>query len=341
MNNQPLVSIIIVNWNGGEVFAECLNSLKKIDYHNWELIVVDNGSSDKSEDLIYFYKPTKKIKIIKNKQNKGFAQANNQGFVKAQGEYILLLNNDTKVEANFLSLLVNRIKKDSTLGVIQPKISLMDKSDYLDNVGSFLTKTGFLEHWGYMEHDGSKFNKEKEIFSAKGACMLCRRNVIEKVGLFDESFVSYMEETDFCWRVWISGYKVLFYPKARIFHKVGFSSKKQDQIFVNYNSYKNRLICLIKNLQFENLFYISICHFTLSIFLICYYLLKFQFSKAQMILGAIWWNLVNFKKTFSKRKKIQVLRKVKDKELFPIIMRPINLKAMFSHFAKIEANYKK
>lgn len=340
MKNYPFVSIIIANWNGGEVFKICLDSLNKLNYPSWELIVVDNNSSDGSENFVIRYKQIKNHKLIKNKTNLGFAKANNQGYKKSRGKYVLLLNNDTKVTQNFLKVLVNKMEKDNNLGVIQPKILLMDKADYLDNVGSFLTRTGFLEHWGYMEHDSPRFNKEKEIFSAKGACMLIRKNVINEVGLFDKDFISYMEETDFCWRVWLVGYKVVFYPKAKIYHKVGFTSKKQNQIFVNYNSYKNRLASLIKNLELGNLFYIGSCHLVVSIFLASYYFLKFQFSKSQMILGAVWWNIIYLRKTLAKRKKIQSFRKIKDKNLFPIIMHPINLKAMFFHFVKIEANFK-
>ena len=182
---KPLVSVIIVNWNGGQVFKECLSSLSKIDYPNWELIIVDNGSTDGSENLEKDLRPPKGYRVIHNKKNLGFAPANNQGVELATGKYILLLNNDTKVDLDFLSKLVARMETDPKLAVIQPKIYLMDKPGILDNAGSFFTKIGFLHHWGFMQKDGPEFSVEREIFSAKGACMLIRKKVVEKVAKTD------------------------------------------------------------------------------------------------------------------------------------------------------------
>jgi len=340
MKQYPLVSIIIANWNGGEIFKACLNSLNKLSYPNWELILVDNGSSDGSENFIIRYGKIKYYKLIKNKTNLGFAQANNQGYRRARGAYILLLNNDTKVEPDFLTKLICRIEQHSQIGVIQPKIVIMDNPEYLDNVGAYLTSTGFLEHWGYMEKDGGVFDEEKIIFSAKGACMLIRREIIEKVGLFDEDFVSYMEETDFCWRVWLLGYKILFYPQAKIYHKVGFTSKKQNQIYINYHSFKNRVASLIKNLEIGNLLLIGSIHAFLILFLSFYYLFKFQFNKTGMIWGAILWNIKNFPATFQKRQRIQEIRKKSDGQIFLWILHKTNWTLMFSHFVKVEANFR-
>ena len=197
MVRSPLVSIIVVNWNGGQILQRCLESIRLLTYPNYELIIVDNGSSD----------GTQKLAQIRNTQNQGFSQANNQGVAHAKGKYILLLNNDTIVSSGCLSILVDRIEKDRSLGVIQPKIYLMDNPTHLDSVGSFLTITGFLQHWGYLQADGPQFNHEREIFSAKGACMLIKKTVIEKVGLFDPDFGSYFEESDFCWRGWLGGWE--------------------------------------------------------------------------------------------------------------------------------------
>src|SRR3989344_7353611 len=204
---NPLVSIIIVNWNGGEVLRDCLRSLGKIKYPKWELILVDNGSTDGSEMLVLNLKlKAESLKLIRNKINVGFAKANNRGCKKISGKYVLLLNNDTKVTPKFLTTLVDRMENDPTIGVVQPKIKLMDKPGYLDNAGSFFTRIGFLQHWGFLRKDTREFDEEREIFSAKGACMLIRRKVVENVGLFDEEFFSHFEESDFCWRVWLSGF---------------------------------------------------------------------------------------------------------------------------------------
>jgi hypothetical protein len=231
------------------------------------------------------------------------------------------------------------MEKDSSLGVIQPKIYMMDQKGYLDNAGSFLTKTGFLQHWGFGEKDGPEFMKEREIFSAKGACMLIRREVIEKTDLFDPDFVSYMEESDFCWRAWLMGYKVLFYPKTKIYHKIGMTSKRMSQVIVNYHSFKNRIRSLLKNLGTFNLFTIFLFHIFLILFLGVYYLLRFQFDKSKMIFSAISWNIANLGPTLKLRRRIQKKRVKNDKEIFEKVLVKVNWKEMFSHFKKVEKNF--
>lgn len=342
MSDYPLVSIIIVNWNGEDVLKDCFSSLEKISYRNWELIFVDNGSTDGSEELVKKYKlKYKNYQLIKNKENLGFAPANNQGVKKAEGEYILLLNNDTKVSAKFLEILIEKMESDEKIGVIQPKIKIMDYPNRLDNAGSFLTITGFLTHWGYMEKDSPRFNKEQLIFSAKGACLLTRKELVEKLGLFDPDYFSYFEETDFCWRVWLAGFKVLYYPKTFIYHKVGFTSKKQDQLTVNYHSVKNRISSLIKNLNPVNLFFIGGLHLLLNTALIFFYLLKGQLHKSKMIINALLWNILNLDDILKKRSIVQKLRVVSDQELFKYILRQADWKEMFLHFQRVEANFKK
>lgn len=341
MNNKPLVSVIIINWNGGEVFKDCLKSLSKIDYKNWELIVVDNGSTDGSDKLVESGEWRVGSKLIHNNKNAGFAKANNQGIEFTKGKYILLLNNDTKVEPDFLSKLVGRMENDNSLGVIQPKIFLMDKKGYLDNAGSFLTWIGFLDHWGFMQKDGLEFNQEKEIFSAKGACMLIRKKIIDKVGLFDEDFFSYFEESDFCWRVHLLGYKVIFYPQARIYHKVGFTIKRLNVLDINFHYYKNRVCSLIKNLDGKNLFIILPLHLVISFGISGIFLLMMQPRNALMVISSLFWNLCNLSQTLKKRKIIQKMRLVKDKDFFKHLMQPIDYGKYWSDFLRVKTDIKR
>lgn len=324
----PLVSIIIVNWNGGEVFRNCLKSLKKLKFRDYELIIVDNGSTD----------GTQKLATIRNVENLGFAVGNNQGYQNAKGKYVWLLNNDTLVKPDILNKLVDYMDSHPEVGVIQPKIRIMDKPELLDNAGSFLTRSGFLEHWGYLQHDGQEYNQVRDIFSAKGACMLIRKDIIEKVGLFDPDFGSYFEESDFCWRVWQLGYKVQYCPITEILHKVGFTSKRMDPIGTNYASFKNRLCSLIKNLEYKN-FYIIFLHLALIKALGIYYLLRLQFDKSMMVWKAIWWNISNLNKTLQKRVHIQKLRTKPDSEVFKTILISWNFQGMLAHFMRAEADF--
>jgi len=337
--DYPLVSIIIVNWNGLSILKECFYSLSKIDYPNWELILVDNGSKDGSLDFARSYKFPFRLRVIENKINLGFAEPNNQGYRISRGKYILLLNNDTKVNRDFLTKLVDRMEKDPKIGVCQPKIYLMEKPGYLDNTGSYITKTGLLKHEGFLERDSPRFDKEEQIFAAKGACMLIKREVIEKVGLFDKDFFAYFEESDFCWRAWIAGYKTIYCPDTHIFHKLGATSKKMNQFAVNYHSIKNRLASLIKNLQFRNLFTVLSLHFVILLSLCIFYLLRLQFGKFNMIVTAIWWNMIHLPNLLSKRRKTQKLRVVSDDEIFKLVGRKWPISQMLNHFGKVEANF--
>lgn len=331
------VSIIIVNWNGGDVFKKCLQSVRKLKYQNFELIVVDNASSDGSEK----YVNQKKGEIlISSKSNLGFSPANNKGVQKAKGKYILLLNNDTLVKSNLLTILVSKLENDQEIGVVQPKIYLMDTNRKLDNCGSFLTRIGFLQHWGFFDKDGYQYNKERVIFSAKGACMMTRKSIIEKVGLFDDSFGSYFEETDYCWKVWLLGYKVLYFPQTYIYHKLAYSAKRMNPFSVNYHSFKNRISSLFKNLNLSNLVIILPIHILVLNLLAIYYLFNLKLKELIVIYRAIGWNIVNIFSILEKREEIQKLRKVSDGEIFKYCMERINIGVYFQSLARLNKDYK-
>jgi hypothetical protein len=340
MTKIPKVSIIVTNYNGGQILIDCIESLKKIDYSNFEVVLVDNRSVDGSFEKAISKKGNLNLISYKNKVDLGFTGANNKGFELSSGDYILLLNNDTKVDRNLLKILVKKMESDPKIGAAQVKIKMMDVPNHLDNAGSFLTRTGFLVHWGFGKKDSKEFDKETIIFSAKGACLITRREIINKVGLFDSDFVSYIEETDFCWRVWLAGYKIYFFPQTYIWHKVGYTFSKQfNPVVVNYNSFKNRILCLYKNLETKNIFLILVPHLFIIIGLSVFYLSRLQFSKFSMIMKALWWNIKNFDESSKKRRIVQDMRVRSDDEIFKYIMKKFKVKEMFSHFLKVEANF--
>lgn len=327
---KPLVSILIVNFNGGEVFKKCLQSLKKLQYQNYEIIIFDNGSSD----------GTQKLATVKSTKNLGFVGGNNEAFKKAKGKYILLLNNDTTVSPNLLDVVVAKMERDKTIGVLQPKIYLMDKPNYLDNAGSFLNTFGFTNHWGFLKKDSKEFDNEREIFSAKGACLMTRKNIIEKIGLFDSDYFNYFEESDFCWRVWLAGWRVIYFPKTFIYHKLGYTSRMLSPIDVNFHSLKNRLQSFIKNFELFNLIIYGGTHVFVLVCLIFVYLLELEIEKAAMVEKAIWWNILNFRKSLRKRKQVQKYRKLEDKVLLAKIMQSVNIPSFISHFFATEKSFK-
>lgn len=336
---NELVSIIIINWNEKEYLNKCIASLFKQTYKNIEIIVVDNASEDGS--LQYIRKKFSKIKFIINKTNLGYATANNIGYKASKGKYILFLNNDTIVSKNFLIELIKTLTEDKNIGGIQSKILLMDHPDKLDAVGSFLTTTGFLYHYGVMKDNSAKYSKKIRIYSAKGACMIFKREVLEKVKVdgevFDNDYFAYFEETDVCHRVWLAGYEIFFEPKSIIRHKMGATSSKLDNSFIQYHSFKNRISSYIKNLEIFNLFKMLPVHLVLCEIIALTFLFSLKPKLFLAINKAFFWNIKNLKKTLTKRNRIKkTIRFYPDKHFFPIILRRVRLSYYYHLFNGLE-----
>lgn len=221
----PKVSIIILNWNGKEDTIECLESLKHITYPNYEILLVDNGSTDGSID--YFREKYSEIEIIDNGKNLGFAEGNNVGIRKVMEHevgYILLLNNDTVVDPEFLGELVKVAENDSKIGVVGPKIiSYYNPSKISVYNNKFNLWTGNFSITSNLIGD-RKTDRNKEVDHITGCCMLVRAEVIRNVGIFNPDYFLYWEETDWCFRIRQSRYKIFYAPKSKIWHKIGSSS---------------------------------------------------------------------------------------------------------------------
>lgn len=327
------VSIIIVNWNGKHHLEKCLPSLEKITYSNYEVILVDNASSDESVSFVKSKYPS--IKIIQNDKNYGFAKGNNIGFKQAHGEYILFLNNDTQVTKDFLDNLVAVLGSDRELGGVQAKVLSMTDPTRLDSVGAFLTNTGFLYHYGYLQKDNKKYDKPIYLYTAKGACMLFRKDVIDQVGLFDDEFFAYFEETDFCHRVWLAGYKIKYVPDAVIYHQIGGTSNSMNNSFIQYHSFKNRINSYIKNLGLSEAIKILPLHIFLCEAAAFVFIIKGKPSIFLAINKAILWNIKKLSQTLKKRKYIQrQIRTVSDNEAFGKLKRFPGLRYYYYLFAK-------
>ena len=327
---NPLVSIIILTYkNGFEDIKKCINSLNKISYKPFEIILIDNGSTDNTVDYVKKYFP--KVRLIENKKNMGFCTGNNQGAKAARGKYILLFNNDAIATTSFLTELVHALESDEKLGVVQPKIRQLKNKNKLDACASFLTSTGFLYHYGYSQNQQDKrYNKEIYMYSAKGACFLTRKSLIDKIGLFDDNYFAYFEDTDFCHRTWLNGYRVEYVPESVIFHLGGIG--KQVSAFIQYHSFKNRIYTYLKNLETQNLLKILAIHIPICFTVAIMYLANGKFSYSLAIMRALGWNFINFPKTFSKRRIVQgKIRKVRDADMLPYITKGVRI-SYYKHF---------
>lgn len=243
----PKVSIIILNWNGKEDTIECLESLKQITYSNYEIILVDNGSTDGSVEVLKKQYP--EIEIIENSQNLGYAEGNNVGIRKAiekNVDYILLLNNDTIVSPEFLEELVKVAEGNSKIGIVGPKICYYSNPNKIWAIGGKINLfTGSIGNYGDGQ-DENKYKGIKVVDYVSGCALLFKSEVVKKVGLLDKEYFLYFEETDWNCRARKMGYISVINCNTQILHKSGTSVKKiKDSNY--YYFPRNTLLFLEKN----------------------------------------------------------------------------------------------
>lgn len=247
----PLVSILIVNFNGAKWLPGCLDSLAKVSWPRVELVVVDNASADGSLRILEKY-PS--VTVVRNNRNTGFAGGNNLGLAHCRGSLVLLLNNDTIVPPDFLEPLVRHLQRHPEAAVAQGKMILPAHGNRLDVCGSFFTWLGLPYHYGYFKPDGAKYSQSYPVFSGKGACLMFRREIIDKIGgfLFDEDFFCYYEETDFCHRVWLAGYEAHFVPGPAVRHFMGGTAGDSQSGFVLRHYLRNMAFAHLGNLSLSS-----------------------------------------------------------------------------------------
>jgi len=253
----PKVSIIILNWNGYEDTMECLESLKKIDYPDYDVTVVDNGSRDGSDNKIE--KAFPEIKLIRNKGNLGFTGGNNVGIREAlrRGvEFVLLLNNDTIVARSMLSELVKGMGNMPDAGIAGPKIFFKDRPKYIWFAGgkmSDLTGRPFQIDQGKRDNGMASGPTEKAFIT--GCAMLIRSDLLRKIGSLDDDYFNNLEDVDFCLKAKEVGYRSLYVPASRVFHKVSSAMGGSFTPFHVYYQTRNILL-LNKKRHIAKTFYL-------------------------------------------------------------------------------------
>ncbi len=229
----PHVTIVILNWNREADTLECLESLARISYPSFSVIVVDNGSTDGSPDAIEKWsRDNLAVTLIRNAENRGFVRGSNQGMHHAlskDADYVFLLNNDTVVEPDVLTLLVATAERSDDTGMAGPKIYKYGEERVFDSAGtrtiSWLAQ-GFL--LGHGEEDRGQFDSSTEMPYITGTALLVKRAVLEQAGLMDEDYFCYFDDFDWALKVREAGYRLLLEPKAVVHHKgsrtAGFNS---------------------------------------------------------------------------------------------------------------------
>lgn len=275
---MPKILIIILNYNGWDDTKECLESLNKVEYENFEVILIDNGSAEKPPEIGGQFSNLKITQVF-NEQNLGFAGGNNQGIkmALAQGvEYILLLNNDTLVEPDFLTRMVEVANKGGQhIGIVGPLMYFYDSraatgAKLIWSAGGKVAANYKGELIGYNQPDSGQFKKPVHVDYISGTCLLIKKAVIEKIGLISEDYFLYYEDVDWCTRARATGYECLLVPEARIYHKVSKSTQEFSYPYIYYH--------VRNNLLFASRFGPGIMVFFMSIWILLKQVIKLIFG---------------------------------------------------------------
>ena len=246
LKESPLVSIVILTWNSEKFMDTCLESLSKQTYNNFEIIIVDNASTDNTLKRVkeLEYKP--EPRIIANERNHGCAGGNNIGWKAGKGDIVVFLNPDTVVEKTWLEELVKAMKENPDAAIAGCKI-YYPNSHIIQHAGGILHPNGMTDHYGNGEEDTGKYDELKDVDYVTGAAIAVRDEFMKEAGGLDEDyFPAYFEETDLCYRAHRKGYKVLYVPDSVLYHYESPGlTKFSPKFFATY--YKMRFRFVVKN----------------------------------------------------------------------------------------------
>ena len=325
--NESMVSVIVLNWNGKRFLEKCLGSLVNQDYSNYEILFVDNGSSDGSIEFVKNSFKTDRIRIVPLKENYGFSRGNNIGIQHALGKFVIVLNNDTEVKPNFIKELIKNCKSEE-IGSVGCKI--LTKNNNLWFSQKF-TNGGFVVPFFLQTLVENRIETISESFSNNlsnsGCAVLFRKSVLDKIGYYDEDFWSDWEDWDLGYRLCLAGFKSVCISAPLVYHISGGSAGFSPNRYVKI--YRNTLFMYFKNYETRNL----VTRFPLFLFIMLpmYHIGWFlhrvitnspKFRKDQGLqyffsLGKAILEFLFYLGTFcEKRYSVQKLRKISDKELF-------------------------
>jgi len=221
------VAVVVLAWNGKPLTLECLDSLAALRYENASVILVDNASADGTADAVRKAHGDR-VAVIENEENLGFARGNNVGIRRALDEgadFVLLLNNDTVVDPALLDRLVEVIAGSDEIGIVGPKIYYASPPDRIWFAGGeVLLSRGLSRHIGIRERDTGRYDSIRDVDYVTGCALLARREVFEKIGYLDPVFTAYYEDTDFCMRARRAGFRVVYAPAGKVWHKISAST---------------------------------------------------------------------------------------------------------------------
>lgn len=248
----PAVSVIVVNWNGKHLLPDCLDSLSRQTFADFEVVLVDNGSADGSVEFVAVKYPD--VRIIALSENLGFCGGNNAGIRATRSEYVVLLNNDTEVEPDWLAELWAYMVAHPGTAASDSKVLYFDRRNILWGAGAEYSAAGTAACRGQGLPDGPDFMFPREVFGAVACSAIYRRAALEDVGLLDEDFFAGYEDVDWSFRARLRGYSIANVPSSRVYHKVSATHVHNSERFV-YHGQRNVVAVFVKNMP-APLFYL-------------------------------------------------------------------------------------
>lgn len=295
----------------------CLTSLAKLDYpkDKYEVIMVDEGSTDGSVEYVKNNFPW--IRIIRANSRLGFPRGNNLGISQAHGEYVVLLNNDTEVDRDWLGELVKVAESDAKIGVCTSKLLMFTDRSIINSAGGEVHYLGFSWPRAVGTRNGGLFEQVEETPLASGCSLLIRRSVIEEIGELDDSYHLYVDDVDYTWRVRLAGYKALYVPTSVVYHK--YAATVKQELSENKKFYfleRNRLATLMKNYSAKSILILLPMLLIVELGLLLYFL---RSGKSAWKIRGYLWIARNLKNILVKRKLVQrFIRKRDDKSIMSI-----------------------
>ena len=244
---HPLVSIIVVNWNGAKFIEDCLSSIEKQTWPNLEVILVDNGSRDGSTEIMRRWaERVPGARLIALPENTGFCKGNNIGFSRAKGEWIALLNSDAVAEPDWIETLIRRGDGSARIGMLGGKILFAEPKGVIDKAGHLIYRDGQNRGRGTMEKDTGQYDREEEIVWPDACAAVYHRRVFEETGGFDESFFAFGDDADLGMRARLLGWKAWYVPGAVVHHRHSATAGAYSPLKIMLVE-RNRLLLAVKN----------------------------------------------------------------------------------------------
>lgn len=320
MNEISLVSVIIPHYNGIEMLRDSLASLSETSYPSFEIVVVDNASTDESMSMVR--QEFNEVKIVQLSSNRGYAGGCNAGIeTSEESDYIVLFNNDATAEKSWLKYLVDKMDSDKSISACQPKILSAKNKNVYDYSGA---AGGLLDRYAYpfargriiatIENDENQYDSQTELFWASGTACILRNSTLKEVGLLDEKFFAHMEEIDLCWRMQLMGNKIRYVPESRVYHKSA-ATLSPDSFKKKYLNHRNSMLMMLKNYSLGNLIKLLPGRVIIDLMAMVYSLIVLDLNRFNGILAAFFWIILHPVYILKERAKVQERRLVSDKEI--------------------------